>query len=450
MGEPKRDECVDGFLPIYRNIKAIQEGTKMKKHFSIIALFVLPLFIIFSCKDENNNTPSEQEMQYMESDDMAKSVTDQVVKANSQLAVKIFDAVCRQEKGNNVMISPLSISIALAMALQGASGENIEEMKSVLGFNDMDIETINNDFFYLINSLENADRDMLLAIANSVWMDKMFEPCVKKSFLESLKKSYSAEPYCADFKSQTAVDEINQWVSANTMERIEKIITEIDPLTVMYLINAVYFKAAWKITFDKGLTEKSVFTLENGQEKEAYMMRFKDNQELYFYSSPWGEKSGYTAVRIPYGRDKFAFYGFIPHFEQLDSFISRMDDEGIESFFSDLTPREIPVLLPRFKFKYEKSLVDLFKLLGMKKAFSPGGFLNLAEDIRDLYISDIIHKTFIEVNEEGTEAAAVTAVEINKTSLPAGFYAVKPFIFVIRDDRSGTILFMGRIEDPTI
>lgn len=422
----------------------------MKKHLLLSIVMVLSLTVFASCRQEENDTPPETEACYETSDNMADAVSTQIAGANSQLAARLFNAVCRAEKGENVMISPLSVSIALAMALNGATGDNLEEMRSVLGFSDMDTEMINDHFFYLINSLENADNDMQLAIANSVWMDKRFAPEVNKGFIDTLKKYYAAPPYTADFRSQSGVDAVNSWVREQTLERIETIIDEIDPLVVMYLINAVYFKAAWTVTFDKDLTDKMVFTLATGQEKKVDMMRFKEHQEFYFYTSPWGEPFGYTAVRIPYGRDKFAFYGFIPESEPLDSFIAWMAEQGTERFFTNLTPQEIPVLLPRFSFEYEKSLVDIFRELGMEKAFSPGGFLNIADAVKDLFISDILHKTFIEVNEEGTEAAAVTAVEIGRTALPAGFYAVKPFIFVIRDDRSGTILFMGKVEDPSV
>jgi len=288
-----------------------------------------------------------------------------------------------------------------------------------------------------------------MAIANSVWMDLAFEPRVKEKFLAVLDEFYDAEAFALDFGNPDSVDVINGWVKENTMEKIEKIIEEIGADTVMYLINAIYFKAAWTVTFDKESTYDGQFTLSDGSTKTVEMMTFKDAQDFDFYSSGW-EEGDYSVIRLPYGRGKFAFYGIIPNSGSIDDFISKMAENGLDSYFKNLVEtEEVPVTMPKFKFEYEKSLVDVFKALGMEKAFDTGGLLELAQDGENLYISDIIHKTFIEVNEEGTEAAAVTAVEVGETSMPAGFYGNRPFVYVIRDDRSGTILFIGKVEDPS-
>ncbi|HQB10669.1 MAG TPA: serpin family protein, partial [bacterium] len=305
-------------------------------------------------------------------------------------------------------------------------------------------------FYELIQSLVEADKDLVLSIANSVWMDDLFEPRVKEAFLDALLESYEAEPFTIDFQADGAKDTINSWVSENTNGKIEKIIEEIGADTVMYLINAIYFKAAWTITFDKESTYDGQFTLSDESTKTVPMMTFKDAQDFDFYSSGW-EDGDYSVIRLPYGRGKFAFYGIIPNSGSIDEFISKMAENGLESYFKNLVEtEEVPVIMPKFKFEYEKSLVDIFKTLGMEKAFAEGGFLNLADQGEGLYISDIKHKTFIEVNEEGTEAAAVTSVEVGETSMPAGFYGTRPFVFVIRDDRSGTILFIGKVEDPSV
>jgi serpin B len=219
----------------------------------------------------------------------------------------------------------------------------------------------------------------------------------------------------------------------------------------MYLINAIYFKAAWTVTFDKEKTYDGEFQTTTAENKTVKMMTFKDMQEFEFYSSGYGDGS-YSVIRLPYGRGKFSFYGIVPNNAGMiiDQFLVEMSKNTLESYFENLEKKEVPVILPRFKFTYEKSLVDMFKTLGMESAFIPGGFLNLADQGEGLLISDIKHKTFIEVNEEGTEAAAVTSVEITDTGMPEGFYGTRPFVFVIRDDRSGTILFIGKVEDPTV
>ncbi|HPY15861.1 MAG TPA: serpin family protein [bacterium] len=441
----------------------------MKQFFSMISIVVLVLFFFISCDNETKNTNDEEvsdqetgdeeanddeasaiELKYKKADEHADAVSKEIVAANSALAMDLFSKLSFEESGVNMMISPLSISIAMAMVTNGASDENLAEMKEVLGFKDMTMEAVNAQFYELIQSLVEADKDLVLSIANSVWMDDLFEPRVKEAFLDALLESYEAEPFTIDFQADGAKDTINSWVSENTNGKIEKIIEEIGADTVMYLINAIYFKAAWTITFDKESTYDGQFTLSDESTKTVPMMTFKDAQDFDFYSSGW-EDGDYSVIRLPYGRGKFAFYGIIPNSGSIDEFISKMAENGLESYFKNLVEtEEVPVIMPKFKFEYEKSLVDIFKTLGMEKAFAEGGFLNLADQGEGLYISDIKHKTFIEVNEEGTEAAAVTSVEVGETSMPAGFYGTRPFVFVIRDDRSGTILFIGKVEDPSV
>jgi len=411
--------------------------------FGMVALFV-------SCGDEQQKDDPAVTVKYQAADEHAEKVSPAVVAANNDFAARIFKAMATAEAGKNLMISPLSIELALAMTMNGASGDNLTEMRTVLGFDEMTIADIDEQFLHLIKSLEEADKDMTLAIANSMWMDELFEPRLKAAFKEALTGSFEAEPYTVDMADAATVDLINQWVSDNTNGKIEKIIDDINADTVMFLINALYFKAAWTVTFDEDRTYDGDFTLADDTHKTVKMMTFKDAQDFKFFSSGYGAAGGYSAVRLPYGRDKFAFYGFVPNDGTVDEFIVRRADEGLDGFFSNLTEKEeVPVLLPKFKFAYEKSLNEILQDLGMEQLFVPGGLLNMADPGDGLYVSEVKHKTFIEVNEQGTEAAAVTSVEVGDTAMPEGFYGTKPFVFVIRDDRSGTILFMGKVEDPT-
>ena len=403
--------------------------------------------------DTDNDISEESlEMKYQEADEHAQAVSNEIVSANSNLGMQLFDAISSSEAGQNVMISPLSISIAMAMVINGASGENLEEMKEVLGFNDMTLDAVNSQFYELIQSLVWADKDMVLSIADSVWMDAAFESRVKEDFLSALENSYGAQPYILDFSLESAPDTINNWVSEHTNGKIEKIVGEIGPYVVMYLINAIYFKAAWTIEFDKNRTYDDIFTTSEGTEKEVKMMTFYDLQEFAYKNT-----GDYRVIRLPYGRKKFSFYGILPDEKyNIDEFITSMKNNDVKEYLKDLVSTELPVYIPRFKFEYEKSLVDVFKSFGMEKAFTPGGFLNLAEGGEDISISEIKHKTFIEVNEDGTEAAGATTVEVEETAdevsdvEPPSFRADRPFVFIIRDDRSGTILFMGKVEDPTV
>ena len=394
------------------------------------------------------------EAKYKKADESAEKVSKDVVKANNDLGMKIFSRLAAGEAGKNMMISPLSISIAMAMVTNGASDDNIAEMKKVLGFGEMEFSEINSQFAQLIQSLVEADKDLVLEIANSVWMDDEFAPDVKDDFVKVLKDFYDAAFFTEDFQDETTAGKINSWVSEKTHEKIDKIIEKIGPQAVMYLINALYFKAAWTTSFDKNSTYEGAFMLSDGTEGKADYMGFAYDQEepeFESYSSDWSDENGYSVVRIPYGRDVFAFYGIVPGYgnkTNIDDFIAKVAEKGLDSYISQLEKRTFPVQLPKYKFAYEKSLVDVFKSLGMEKAFVEGAFMNIAGEPHAPFISDIYHKTFIEVNEEGTEAAAVTSVEVGDNAMPAGFYATRPFVFVIRDDRTGSVLFVGKVENP--
>jgi serpin B len=406
--------------------------------------------VIDAVDNDSEEESPETLLKYKKADEHAEAVSENIVKANSDLGMKIFDAVSSNETGKNVMISPLSISIAMAMVTNGASGENLKEMKEVLGFNEMEMSAVNTQFYKLIQSLVEADKDMVLSIANSVWMDDSFKPYVLETFLKALIENYGAEPFTIDFQAQKAVDKINSWVSENTNGKIPTIIDEIGEDAVMYLINAIYFKAAWTTEFYKDWTYDGKFKISDGSEKTVKMMLFRENQTLQYKNT-----GDYRVVRLPYGREKFAFYGILPDEKyNIDEFITDMKINGIEKYLEDVRAVELPVYIPRFKFNFGVSLVDIFKSFGMEKAFETGGFLNLADPGAPLYISNILHKTFIEVNEEGTEAAAVTVIEDSgdtgeEEEDPPSFRADRPFVFVIRDDRSGTILFIGKVEDPS-
>ncbi|MBR6421922.1 serpin family protein [bacterium] len=403
----------------------------------------------------NPTDPTEQEegnweAKYKKADDEASVVSKDVVKANNDLGMKMFSKLAAAEKGKNMMISPLSISIAMAMSTNGATDENLEEMKEVLGFGEMELGDVNEQFKHLIASLAAADKDLVLEIANSVWMREDFSLDVKAAFTDVLKDFYDAEVFAEGFTAEN----INAWVSEKTHGKIEEIVKEIGANTVMYLINALYFKAAWSTAFNEENTREGVFTLSDGTETKADFMSFSEAEEapeFFSFSSDWGDNDGYAVVRIPYGRGVFAFYGIVPNYDNqtnVDDFIAKIAEKGFDYYVSELTEKEFPLELPKFKFEYSKSLVDIFKELGMEKAFVEGGFYNIAEAPHDPFISDILHKTFIEVNESGTEAAAVTAVEYGEKAMPGGFYANRPFVFVIRDDRTGSILFIGKVENP--
>jgi serpin B len=393
---------------------------------------------------------SIQNSAYATSDGKAYSVDATLVCANTKFAFSLFRELVAEDMNRDIFISPLSISMALAMTYNGAEGTTKDAMAKTLNFGNMTLEEINLEYSKLIESLENVDHAVKLLIGNSVWMRKEFEPVVKSSFLERVGTSYDGEMFTRDFGNPQTVSEINDWVDKNTEGKIKEMIQELSPELVMLLINAIYFKGEWIIRFDEALTQPQDFFLLGGNTVKVDMMSTSGN--FSYYS---GENC--QVARLPYGRDKIAMYVFLPDEGiSLDSFIASLNQTAHDEYVSRLQPMvDLIVRLPKFEVEYgAKRLNGVLKKLGMETAFDPyeANFSSIADTApRNLYISYVDHKAIVEVNEEGTEAAAVTVVGVGTTSVgptPLSFVVNRPFFFEIRDDRSGSVLFMGKILSP--
>jgi serpin B len=322
-------------------------------------------------------------------------------------------------------------------------------MADTLQFSGMNLARVNQGYLDLIGSLENVDSQLSLSIGNSVWVDRWFEPKVNKTFTGRLSTHYEGEIFIRGFADPQTVQDINGWVSDETNEKIDKIVERIEPDTVMFLLNAIYFKGDWTKKFESK-TYKVDFFLDDGAIVEADFM-----STLEDFSSYSGED--FKAVRLPYGRDKVAMYIFLPDEGiSFDSFIAGINQADFDGYLSQFSsPSNIRVDLPKFRLGYgTRRLNDALKSLGMGVAFDgeAANFNGIARvDPENLFLSFVDHKAVIEVNEKGTEAAAATNVGIGLTAAPSyeTFIVNRPFFFVIRDDRSGSILFMGKIVDPT-
>jgi serine protease inhibitor len=388
---------------------------------------------------------------YATSDEKAYSVDPKLVSANTKFAFALFKMLLTEDTDRNVFISPLSVSIALAMLYNGAEGTTRDAMAKTLNFGNMTLEEINQEYSALIQSLENVDQAVKLLISNSVWMKQEFEPFVKPSFLHSVGTSYDSEMFTRDFSSLQAVNEINNWVNKQTAGKIKQIMNNLSPELVMFLINAIYFKGTWTTEFDKTKTQQQDFFLGDGSSVKVDMMTTSSN--FSYYS---GENC--EIARLPYGRDKVAMYIFLPKDGvSLDSFVTGLNQTVHDEYVSRLQPlSDLLVKMPRFQVEYgTKRLNGVLNNLGMGIAFDPDqanltGIASTA--LGNLYISYVDHKAVVEVNEEGTEAAAVTNVGIGITAIgpetSPSFVVNRPFYYEIRDDRSGSILFMGEMLDP--
>ena len=391
------------------------------------------LLCLFGCSEINDNIIDEV-LETIEASDVSS-----VALANTKFGFKLLQNLQERDSEGNIFISPLSVSIALTMTYNGAVGETARAMAEVLEIDELDLATINHSNAALRTSLENSGPQVEILIANSIWSRQGVD--FNTDFLERNRAFFGAEIASLDFSAPQAADIINGWVDTNTKGKIKKIVQEIDPGTLLFLINAIYFKGGWQEEFDRSQTQTDIFYLSDGSEKRVPMMRRKG-------AYPYFRGEHFEAAGIPYGDGDVIMYIFLPnHDSNLDEFLSSLSAENWASWLPQFSPvrEESMMILPRFKLEYEASLNDTLKALGMDIAFGSGAdFSGMGPS---LFISDVRHKAVVEVNEEGTEAAAVTVV-VGVTSLPPIFRVDRPFFFAIYDAETETILFMGTVTEP--
>lgn len=371
-----------------------------------------------------------------------------IVSANNKFGFKLFSELLKKDKDKNIFISPPSVSFALSMTYNGASVTTKDDMAKVLEIKDMSLEEANKENNALIRTLINLDDQVKLEIANSLWGRKGIE--FNPVFIKNNQDFYKATVTALDFNSPDAVKTINNWVSENTQNKIEKIIDPpIDPATLLFLINAIYFKGSWTDKFDAALTQNRSFTSSAGKSKQFPMMS-RSSEEFQYYKG-----DTFQAVSLPYGKEKISMYVFLPNKDSsLDDFYKNLNADNWQKWMSQFSKNEGQVVLPKFKLEYESSLKNALKALGMDIAFDPdkADFKNMFAKPMQAYISEVLHKTYVDVNEEGTEAAAVTSVTVGATSVmlpkqPFQLIADHPFFYAIRDNQTGTVLFMGAVVD---
>jgi serpin B len=404
----------------------------MKYH---ILLFLAPLLLFsFSCKKEPSGPKQPKPINLI-----AKA--DEVITKSNGFGIDLFRVVALEEN-QNIMLSPLSASTALTMLLNGCNTQTYEQIRDMLGYEGLTMDEINETYNSLTGQLLTVDPEVKLALANAVWYRQGF--FVKENFLTVMDSSFGAEIAALDFSSPSALETINGWANDNTNGKIPKVLDEIEPDFVMFLMNALYFKGTWTYQFEESQTSDLPFHLEDGSTVNVRTMRSLIPVKMYL-------GNGATAVELPYGRQNFAMVVILPD-SQLDEFLAGFD----ESVWADITtgldgyddPEELEVLLPKFKFEYEKFLNDQLKSLGMLDAFDPSlADLSGISDA-DIYVDFVKQNTFVDVNEEGTEAAAVTTIGIKEVSMPPSVVVDRPFIFAIRERMTNTLLFIGKVERP--
>jgi len=406
--------------------------------FLILAGFLL--LVSYSCEDNNNPEPDPNEIELTQKGKV-------LVEADNLFGINLFKEVLQaEEPETNVMISPLSISLALAMTYNGADGDTKAAMEETLELAGLTTEQINENYKFLIDALSSVDPKVLMSIANSIWYKHTFP--VEQDFIDVNQNYYYAEVSPLDFGDPNAVNTINNWIADKTNDLITEVLDFIPADAVMYLINAIYFKGIWKFEFDETETEEEPFYLSGGTTKDVPMMV---QEESFNYLS----NDFIQAVEMPYGQGNYSMIVLLPqNGKTLNEVVEELSNETCNSWLGDFHKEEKVVIhLPRFKFEYENLLNEELISMGMGIAFDPGNadFSKINPD-RQLYISRVIHKSFIEVNEEGTEAAAVTVVE-GYTSGEGGepfisFHVNQPFLFAIREKYTNTIIFIGKVMEP--
>jgi serine protease inhibitor len=374
----------------------------------------------------------------------ARPVNPQLIEANTQFGFKLFQAVQAQTPNENVMLSPSSVAIALSMAYNGANGATQAAMAQALQLNGMNLATLNQANEDLQDVLAGSDPKVQLKIANSLWARK--DMTFEADFLRQNQKFYKARVSTLDFQNPDSVSRINNWVNRNTSGKIPKIIDRINDDDLMYLINAVYFKGSWSVPFKKTATVTQPFTLANGKQKPQPLMSRGDRFS-------YAETDQFQAVSLPYGSGRWSMYVFLPKPDSnLAALTKTLSSENWQTWMKRFQKRQGLVQLPKFKADFSATLNPALTTMGMGNAFTDSADFSKLSPITAM-ISKVQHKTFVEVNEEGTEAAAVTSVGVVATSAqvmdePFSMVIDRPFFCAIRDSQTGTILFMGNIQDP--
>ena len=365
-----------------------------------------------------------------------------LARSNNDFGFDIFKALHKKHLKDNLFISPFSISTALSMTVNGAQGETYDEMIRTLKYNGWDLDELNNAYKAYLDIVPFLDDKVKLSIANSIWYKNDFQ--VLPEFIDVNKKYFNSEVYGRDFSKSSTKDEINGWVDDKTEGKIKDILDQVDPDAVMFLINAIYFKGKWMYQFDKKKTTKQDFILEDGNRVKVDMM---DGGEI---TIPYYENDIFQMIDLPYGDSIFSMSILLPlHNNKVDDIIANLDISSWNDYVKNMAPLKMPVQIPRFKIEFKDSLKNVLIDLGMYKAFNPAqaDFTKIRKS-GGIFIDDVIHQSFVEVDEKGTEAAAATVVIIKDSSIGKYFYANRPFVFVIRDNRTNSVLFIGKMMNP--
>ncbi len=412
----------------------------MKSYIPHILVILISVCIFPSCEESE---PIQKEIPKITLNKKAA----EIIEADKAFGFELFREVLNLSEEDNIMISPLSVSYALGMTYNGAAGTTLEAFNNVLHFGDLTTQEVNESYKDLMGQLIHLDDQVEFSIANSIWYRLGFQ--VLPEFIDANKDYFDAAVKEIDFSDPQTVEIINQWIEDKTNDKIKDMLDFIPGDAVMYLINAIYFNATWKYEFEKGDTYQGDFNLADGTKHQADYMSVSGN---FQYTS----NEEFTAVELPYGDSTFSMVLMLPSNEnEVSDLVAKLDVARWDSWFDNSHFTGVQVDLPKFKYEFKELLNDPLKSLGLGVAFSEEGEADFTRinPAGNLFISRVIHQTFIDVQEEGTEAAAATIVEIRELSgggggSPIYFKANRPFLYLIKENSTGVVVFIGKVGKP--
>jgi serine protease inhibitor len=411
----------------------------MKRIIAIVLGLIMMGLLFPGCSE----SPVSPRAEAAELPEPAASVDPSLVDGVNGMGIDMLQRLYEEMDGENFMISPASISLALSMTMNGAEGDTLSEMQETLHLTGLDMDTLNVANKDLMSILLNPDASgkVKVEIANALWARDGLD--LKEAFLDACRDYYGAETQYLDFNDPGSVDIINDWVSDETHGMIPTIIDEpIEADTVLYLMNTLFFDGKWTEPFDPEKTYEGIFSKADGSTAPVQMMSGK--QDVMVYHDPDGDADIFSKA---FGDNERLEMLFIRPQGDLDDYIQGLTVEKLNRMAAGLAPENLQIGIPRFSYDTGMSLKDVLTAMGMEKAFSgEAEFWSMSDT--PLYIDEVMHKTRIEVKEEGAKAAAVTSVEMNATGMPMSYILDSPFLYLIRDRQTGAVLFMGVVEDP--
>ena len=377
----------------------------------------------------------------------------QLVAADNRFAFKLFRTMAVQESaGANLFISPLSVGMALGMTVNGTAGATRDSMLGALELAGLPMDEVNRGYRGVIDLLRGLDPGVAFTLANSIWYRAGIT--VGQAFLDDTRTWFDARVQSLDFSAPGAAKTINDWVNAQTRGKIPEIVDDpIPDSVIMYLINAIYFKGSWTQRFDPSLTKDAPFTLRSGSTIPVTMMTHQDPAPAGYYAG-----DGVTVVDLPYGGRAYSMTIVLPQTAAgIDSLPASLTRERWDGWMAGLDSTGVIVTMPKFKLTFDRELHPALAALGMEIAFCTShaadfSVLYPSAGPGDVCITRVKHKTYVDVYEEGTEAAAVTSVEVGFTTSgppsPPHVVVDRPFLVAIRERLTGTILFLGKVMNP--